>query len=314
MDKELAEIFPESENNARFADKLAKVWLKDGQEQWLLIHTEVQGQNTGDFARRMFVYLCRILDRYGHPVTALAILTDNSKDWSPSEFRYSFMGTELTYRYNLYKLAHTDPKALHASKNLFSIAIETAFEALQRERPDEELLQIKARLVRKLFQQGAAQEKIRRLLGFIKYYTSFEKPELTHNFDRQIESFTKNGESMGIIEAIQEAHRQEGIKIGMEKGMETTHFTIIQNMLARGFDKTTIQDILGVDIALVEKAEKALKKKNEGNYTQIKEDLNLPVGKAGISLIDLHDFQRIASTVRSKPPCQTLYSGACPAK
>ncbi|MBX2891900.1 MAG: hypothetical protein KF734_13280 [Saprospiraceae bacterium] len=51
-----------------------------------------------------------------------------------------------------------------------------------------------------------------------------------------------------------------------------------------------------------------------GIYTQIKEDLNLPVGKAGISLIDLHDFQRIASTVRSKPPCQTLYSGACPAK
>ncbi|MBX2892031.1 MAG: hypothetical protein KF734_13970 [Saprospiraceae bacterium] len=49
-------------------------------------------------------------------------------------------------------------------------------------------------------------------------------------------------------------------------------------------------------------------------YTQIKEDLNLPVGKTGISLIDLHDFQRIASTVRSKPPCQTLYSGACPAK
>ncbi|MBX2890819.1 MAG: hypothetical protein KF734_07840 [Saprospiraceae bacterium] len=49
-------------------------------------------------------------------------------------------------------------------------------------------------------------------------------------------------------------------------------------------------------------------------YTQIKEDLNLPIGKAGISLIDLYDFQRIASTVRSKPPCQTLYSGACPAK
>lgn len=47
--------------------------------------------------------------------------------------------------------------------------------------------------------------------------------------------------------------------------MEITRFTIIQNMLARGFDKTTIQDILGVDIALVEKAEKALKKKNEDN-------------------------------------------------
>ncbi|MCW5924846.1 MAG: hypothetical protein KIS77_21180 [Saprospiraceae bacterium] len=59
--------------------------------------------------------------------------------------------------------------------------------------------------MRKLFQQGVAQEKIRRLLGFIKYYTSSEEPEFIHHFDRQIESFTKNGESTGIIEAIQEA-------------------------------------------------------------------------------------------------------------
>ncbi|MCW5922379.1 MAG: hypothetical protein KIS77_08550 [Saprospiraceae bacterium] len=45
------------------------------------------------------------------------------------------------------------------------------------------------------------------------------------------------------------------------------------------------------------------------NYTQIKENLNLPIGKAGIPLIDLYDFQRIASAVRSKTPCQTLYPG-----
>ncbi|MBX2890724.1 MAG: hypothetical protein KF734_07335 [Saprospiraceae bacterium] len=55
-------------------------------------------------------------------------------------------------------------------------------------------------------------------------------------------------------------------------------------------------------------------KKAGKDIPKIKEDLNLPVGKAGMLLIDLYDFQRIASAVRSKPPCQKLFLRACPAK
>jgi len=41
LDKELHTILPDSENKNRRADKLVKVWLKNGEEKWILIHIEV---------------------------------------------------------------------------------------------------------------------------------------------------------------------------------------------------------------------------------------------------------------------------------
>lgn len=42
LDKELQQITAISETQKRFADKLYQVWLKEGQEVWILIHIEVQ--------------------------------------------------------------------------------------------------------------------------------------------------------------------------------------------------------------------------------------------------------------------------------
>jgi len=46
LDKELDEIYPEREIQKRYADKLVKVFTKEGKEQWILIHIEVQGIRT----------------------------------------------------------------------------------------------------------------------------------------------------------------------------------------------------------------------------------------------------------------------------
>ncbi len=43
LDKELKRILREAGTGKRYADILVKVYLKDGQEEWLLIHIEVQG-------------------------------------------------------------------------------------------------------------------------------------------------------------------------------------------------------------------------------------------------------------------------------
>jgi hypothetical protein len=40
LEKELQQIVSESELGLRLADKLFKVWLKDGQETWILIHVD----------------------------------------------------------------------------------------------------------------------------------------------------------------------------------------------------------------------------------------------------------------------------------
>jgi hypothetical protein len=98
LDKELEDLFPEMEHeNIRYVDKLVKVWLKDGTEEWILIHIEVQGTAQKLFEERMFTYFYRIRDKYKRKITAWAILTDRNKKFLPKEYIETYLGTKLTY-------------------------------------------------------------------------------------------------------------------------------------------------------------------------------------------------------------------------
>jgi hypothetical protein len=77
MDKELSELFPEIEKKggSRFVDMLVKTYLKNGKEEWILVHIEIQDGATKNFPKRMFQYYYRILDRFEVEVAALAVFT-----------------------------------------------------------------------------------------------------------------------------------------------------------------------------------------------------------------------------------------------
>src|SRR5438876_6210405 len=53
LDQELQQIVRDARVGRRLADKLFKVWQRDGREAWLLIHIEVQGRREKLFPERM---------------------------------------------------------------------------------------------------------------------------------------------------------------------------------------------------------------------------------------------------------------------
>ena len=68
LDKELQQIIPQGATGRLVVDKLVGVWLKDGTEEWILIHVEVQtGRETG-FGKRVSDYNYRIEQKYTHEV------------------------------------------------------------------------------------------------------------------------------------------------------------------------------------------------------------------------------------------------------
>ena len=60
LDKELQKITLDAALGRRMVDKLVRVQLKNGREQWVLVHVEVQTQPASGFPERMFVYLSLI--------------------------------------------------------------------------------------------------------------------------------------------------------------------------------------------------------------------------------------------------------------
>ena len=104
LDKELQQVVRESEVGRRYVDKLVRVWTKDGQECWALVHVEVQTARDDDFPLRMYVYNYRIFDRYNKAVTSIAVLADEDPNWRPNEFRHSQFGCDVGIRFPIAKL------------------------------------------------------------------------------------------------------------------------------------------------------------------------------------------------------------------
>lgn len=205
LDKELAEITADFGDGRRYVDKLVQVYMKSGEPKWFLIHIEVQGYTDPDFAKRMFIYFYRILDKYKMPVTALAIFTDDNGQFHPKSYEISHFGTRNVYEFNTYKLLEKKPEDFHNMDNPFAIVMETAWYGIKRNRKkisDEGLITLKFDLIRRLLKGGYDRQQIEVLLNFIKKYMPFEKPEKNLIFEEQLDNFLGKTKTMGVKETI----------------------------------------------------------------------------------------------------------------
>ena len=123
LDQELAQVVRDAELGRRLLDKLVRVATHDGQERWVFIHIEIQGQHDVDFAERLFVYNYRLYDRFRRPIATLAILADGSASWRPEGFEYQFFGCQVGIHFPTVKLLDFEPQldALLADPNPFAL-------------------------------------------------------------------------------------------------------------------------------------------------------------------------------------------------
>ena len=281
LDKELSELFPELEKQGgnRFVDMLVKVFLKNGKEECILVHIEIQGGNDKNFAERMFQYWYRIYDRYKVNVTALAVFTGSKTQKRPDQFYKSFLGTEVTYKYNAYHILDHSETGLLTMDNPFALIVLAAQKALLTGKiPEEELNQERLTVARALIKSKKYDHiRISRFLYFLKQFLYIRDPKLNRKFDRQIDTLTGKRNTMGIIETIKkiqleeafEKGRKEGIqkgiergrKEGIEKGIEEGKAEIVTNLINTGkFTISEIANFSNVSEAFVRKVKKGLKK------------------------------------------------------
>jgi len=162
LNTELRQVVRDAELGKRLADVLVKVWRKDGQESWLLIHVEVQGSPEQDFAQRLFVYHYRIFDRYNRQVVTLAVLADDRPNWRPDRFAYDLGGCRLDFQFGVAKLLDFVGRetALEASDNPFALITRAHLAALQTRRDPALRHAEKIRLVRELYDRGMSRNDV----------------------------------------------------------------------------------------------------------------------------------------------------------
>ena len=167
LDHELANIMDKTLKGKKMADRLVKVYLKDGRENWILVHLEVQGYYEADFSDRMFKYFYRIYDKYDRKIVALAIFTEDNKNYKPSSFAYEFHGTKLNYEYNSYKILEQEEAGLLKSDNPFAMVILAGLYTLKSKRKDDLRYEFKKKLFKLLLGRGYSKKKIKNIFEFL---------------------------------------------------------------------------------------------------------------------------------------------------
>jgi hypothetical protein len=171
LDTELQQVVREAALGRYRADKLVKVWLRDGQEEWLLVHVEVQSQHAVDFGRRMFSYNARIFDRYNRTVVSFAVLGDDRARWRPKQFHYGRWGCEVGIHFPVVKLLDYAARVpeLQADPNPFA-AVVLAHLKTQETHHDPEARRVwKLQLIKGLYERGLSKDDVRTLFGIIDW-------------------------------------------------------------------------------------------------------------------------------------------------
>ena len=265
LDKELSEMYPEprKESATRFADKLVKVFRRDGEEDCILCHIEIQGETKKKdrplFAERMVRYFYRIWDKYRKPVSAVAIFTGRDGKKMPDRFEYAYRNTRLLYQYPTISILDFTDEELEKSDNPFAHVILAARTSLLEGKiPPADLLDRKVLIARKLLQKGFSKRKIRAIFVFLENYVVFKDPEMNLNFKNRIESKDKNN-IMGIDEYLKQVGREEGLAEGLEKGKEESNRLFVENLLKEGFPTKKIASLANVTLAFIKTVKADLK-------------------------------------------------------
>jgi hypothetical protein len=242
LDKELLEIITESNVGNREADKLVKVYLKSGEEKWILFHIEVQVQKAKDLAQRMYIYNYKIFEKYKKDVVSILILGDDNKTYRPSKYERKYEGCRLLFEYKLVKLIDYNKTNLERNKNVFATITLSHLKALEAGSDKEKKKIFKLELVRKLRKKGYTIDELKNLHKFIDWLIRLPVED-----EKEIKEEVKKIEEVIKMPMILTAERiamEEGKKEGKKEGK----FEVAKRMLKKGLDLKFIAEVTGLPI------------------------------------------------------------------
>ncbi|MCS0607379.1 DUF4351 domain-containing protein [Massilia solisilvae] len=233
LEQELAQVVHDAEIGKRRVDKLVRVALLDGADEWVLVHVDVQGNYDKSFAERIFVYNYRIYDRYRRPVASLVVLADGSATWTPDGFSYSVLGCAMGIRFPAAKLSAFAPRLeqLLGDENVFALVTAAHLLTQQTRGQHVQRRDAKFRLARLLYERKWDKQRIIDLFSVIDWMM-YLPPEFETQLMDDINSLEKE-RGMPYMNSFE----RRGLERGREEGREEGRKEALSELLSRQLEK-----------------------------------------------------------------------------
>lgn len=235
LDQELRSAVRDGEFGTRIVDKLVRVTRHGGESGWVYVHLEVQGSMQTEFAKRMFVYHCRLFERYNQPIASLALLADDKQGWRPETFAYDVFGCQLVLRFPVAKLldwAGSEDR-LSDSQNPFAIVTQAHLATRATRTDPQARYAAKWALVKTLYKVGWERQQVIDLFKILDWMMRLPK-ELDQQFKQDLPTLE---ETMGkpYVTSIERLAIEEGMQQGMQQGRLAGEAHLLSRLLARRF-------------------------------------------------------------------------------
>jgi hypothetical protein len=225
LDKEFQQVSQDAQVGRRYADQLVKVWLKGGQQIWLLLHLEVQSQSETEFEERMFIYSLRIFDQFRQVPISLAILCDETLSWRPSRYDAEYPDTSLNFRFGTVKLLDWRDRMdeLESSTNPFATVVMAHLRVIETRRNVDRRKAWKFRLTRALYEKGYERQAVLDLYRFIDWVMILPEA-VEREFWQELQSFEEERKVTYVTNAE---------RFGFERGIGHERSLILRQLTRR---------------------------------------------------------------------------------
>lgn len=260
LDKELEVISPESSESKRYADKLVKIYLSNGNETWALFHVEIQGYDEKEFSYRMFRYFYRILDKFNRKIVSLAIFTDKYDHFRPDRFTYDFYKTEALFKYRIYKVIDSKEDDLLRDNNPFALAVLAVKYSIESKNDEDRKFNFKRKLMKLMLQKGYSEDEIINMLRFIDVIIELNdehKEEILYKEFKEAREVANNMIITNFEKIAAGKTWDERFKEGMEKGLEKGRMETAKKMME---DKVDINLIVKYTGLMIEEIKELMQK------------------------------------------------------
>jgi hypothetical protein len=220
LDSELQQIVRDAETRVVRVDKLVRLTLLEGSEDWIPVHVEVQSQEDGDFERRMDTYNVRVGDRYDRYVVSLGVLADERPSWRPGVYQQERWGCVRTFQFRMVKLTDwRDRRAeLEASDNPFATVLLAHLAAQETRQDMGERLGAKLVLILQVYDHNYPAERVLSLLRYIDWLLPL--PATEESEVRDLIAQIEQERRMPYITSWERSALAEGREQGREQGRE----------------------------------------------------------------------------------------------
>ncbi|WP_144463705.1 hypothetical protein [Siminovitchia fortis] len=231
----------------------------------MYVHIEVQGDYKKIFPKRMFQSFYRIMDLYDQRIYALALFTGEDAKYNANLFHYEFLGTELTYNYNTYRIASQSETTLLESENPFALAVLAGLYVIKSKKNVDIKYQYKGKLMRLLLQdkminKEMKREFIQKLFVFIDHILRLPEETELKLVNEMKPIIQKEAVQMGLsmkdtflAKYYMKEGEKKGIELGIKEGIKEGKVEIAVRLLGRGESADDVAEITGLTLEEIER-------------------------------------------------------------